>query len=323
MPDKDVKKRERWVRLFEETHDAGLVCRRCGISRPTLRKWLNRYRTAGPDGLRSRSKRPHQSPKTKVSTTEEKWILELRRRNLGARRIQGELKREHQFNLSLATIHKVLLRHQVKPLVKLRRKRIPRGYVRPIPGDRVQMDTMKVAPGMYQYTAVDDCTRYKVLALFPRRTAANTITFVDQVIEEMPFPIQRIQTDRGREFFAYKVQEYLMAIGIKFRPIKPASPHLNGKVERAQKTDLIEFYATTDIKSPDLRQLLGEWQHFYNWFRPHGSLKGKAPMERYFELSEKTPFSWEVEELYEASKERLQIQNYRLDLEVVRLKRSV
>jgi transposase InsO family protein len=323
VPDKDVKKRERWIRLFEETHDAGLVCRRCGISRPTLRKWLNRYKAAGPDGLNNCSNRPHRSPKTKVGASEEQWILELRRRNLGARRIQGELRREHQFNLSLATIHKVLLRHQVKPLVKLRRKKTRRGYARPIPGDRVQMDTINIAPGLYQYTAVDDCTRYKVLALFPKRTATNTLTFIDQVIEEMPFPIQRIQTDRGREFFAYKVQEYLMDIGIKFRPIKPASPHLNGKVERAQKTDLIEFYATVDIKSPDLRQLLGEWQHFYNWFRPHGSLKGNTPMERYFELNEKTPFSWEVEELYDASKERLQIQNYRLDLELARLKRSV
>ncbi len=32
-----------------------------------------------------------------------------------------------------------------------------------------------------------------------------------------------------------------MAWGIKCRPIKPGSPHLNGKVERSQKTDLEEF----------------------------------------------------------------------------------
>ncbi|EKI30016.1 integrase core domain protein, partial [Escherichia coli ARS4.2123] len=51
----------------------------------------------------------------------------------------------------------------------------------------------------------------------------------------MPFPIQRSQTDRGREFFAVKVQERLKEYGIKFRPNKPASPHLNGKVERSQK----------------------------------------------------------------------------------------
>ena len=32
---------------------------------------------------------------------------------------------------------------------------------------------------------------------------------IDCVIEEMPFPIQRFQTDRGREFFVVKVQERL------------------------------------------------------------------------------------------------------------------
>jgi transposase InsO family protein len=63
----------------------------------------------------------------------------------------------------------------------------------------------------------------------------------------MPFPIQRIQTDRGTEFFAIKVQKYLLRQSIKFRPIKPGSPHLNGKVERSQKTDLSEFYPTIDF----------------------------------------------------------------------------
>ena len=36
----------------------------------------------------------------------------------------------------------------------------------------------------------------------------------------MPFAIQRIQTDRGKEFFAYRVQEKLMEYCIKFRPYK-------------------------------------------------------------------------------------------------------
>jgi len=31
------------------------------------------------------------------------------------------------------------------------------------------------APGTYQYTAIDDCTRVRVLAIYPRRTAANSL----------------------------------------------------------------------------------------------------------------------------------------------------
>ena len=318
------KARLRWVKLYQQTSDAGLVCRRCGISRPTLRKWYNRYLESGIDGLQNKSKRPHSNPNKKVTAEHERIILKYRKkRKLGARRIQNELIRNHNFSLSLATIHKVLKRHDVKPLKRKRLKHQYKRYERPIPGDRVQLDTCKIAPGVYQYTAVDDCTRYRVLALYKRRTAANTIKFIDKLIDEMPFPIQRIQTDRGGEFFALKVQEYLMKFSIKFRPIRPGAPHLNGRVERSQRTDLDEFYSSVNLKSQDLEDQLQEWQHFYNWNRPHGSLGGLSPMDKYFLLSEKTPFWDEVEELYDDIKEQYQEQNYRTQLLVKRLKRSV
>jgi hypothetical protein len=37
------------------------------------------------------------------------------------------------------------------------------------------------------------------------------------------------------EFFAEAVQRRLMEWGIKFRPTKPRSPHLNGKIERTHE----------------------------------------------------------------------------------------
>lgn len=218
----------------------------------------------------------------------------------------------------------MLKRHDQPPLKRSRlsRKKKHR-YERDVPGDRIQIDTCKIAPRLYQYTAIDDCTRVRVLAIYSRRTAANSHLFLDKVIEEMPFPVQRIQTDRGREFFAYAVQERLMEYGIKFRPIKPASPHLNGKVERSQKTDLEEFWATVDLTSSDLEKKLDDWQVYYNEFRPHGSLHGQTPWERWGELSLKTPFTDEVEALYDPTKERIQHQTYRVDLELRKLKASV
>lgn len=207
--------------------------------------------------MESQSRRPHRSPATKVGPTEEALILELRRAcNLGARRIQSELLRQNDISLALATVHTVLQKHQVKPVRKYRRKKVFIRYQRPIPGDRVQMDTCKIGPKIIQYTAVDDCTRYRVLRLYDRRTAANTLDFIDCVLEEMPFPVQRFQTDRGREFFAVKVQERLMEYNIKFRPNMPGAPHLNGKVERSQKTDKAEFYATVDLRDEDLEDQL-------------------------------------------------------------------
>lgn len=321
---KEIQQRLVWIKLYEQTKDFGLVCRRCGISRPTLRKWWKRYLEFDIEGLLSQIRRPHTSPNSKVTNNIEELILELRRtRNLGARRLQSELLRLHEISLSIATIHKVLAKHQVELVKKLRRKTDYIRYARPLPGDRVQMDTCKLAPGLYQYTSIDDCTRYRVLRIYKHRTAENTLDFIDNVIEEMPFPIQRIQTDRGREFFAEKVQKKLMQLGIKFHPNKPASPHLNDKVERSQKTDKTEFYTTVDLNSNDLDNLLADWQHYYNWLRPHSAHNGKTPMEKYFELSEKTPFSDEVLNNYDKTKERIQHPNYKLDLEIARLKRSL
>jgi hypothetical protein len=36
--DDEIKKCLTWIKLYEERGDADLVCRRCGISRPTLQK---------------------------------------------------------------------------------------------------------------------------------------------------------------------------------------------------------------------------------------------------------------------------------------------
>lgn len=313
--DVEVRKRLKWVRMFLETGDAGLVCLRCGISRPTLRKWIKRYQTHGQAGLESESRRPNHSPNRKIFEAEQALILELRRtRNLGARRLQSELLRQHDIRLSLDTIHKVLTQAAAKPLVRPARKKAIQRYSKLIPGERVQMDTCKIAPGCYQYTAVDDCTRYRVLAVFPRRTATNTLVFLEQVVEEMPFPVQRVQTDRGREFFAVSVQQWLMDSSIKFRPIKPRSPHLNGKVERSQKTDLDEFWSITKASDPELQLRLAEWQHYYNWHRPHGSLNGRSPMDVYFDKINDTPFREDVDLQYEPSKEHFREADYRLDL---------
>ncbi len=319
-----IKARLEWVKLYEVTKNAGFVCRRCGISRPTLRKWWRRFQKMGEAGLVELSRRPYHSPNRKVLGKEIGWISALRKRRLGSRRIQSELLRNYTFSVSRATLCKVLRRMNVEPLKRSRILRKHRHrYERPIPGERVQIDTCKIAPGLYQYTAVDDCTRIRCLALFDRRTADNSLLFLEQIIEEMPFPIQRIQSDRGLEFFAYKFQEKLKKYAIKFRPVKPRSPHLNGKVERSQRTDLEEFYPTVDLKDSNLRQKLADWQDYYNEFRPHGSLNSKTPWEKWNELAIKTPYRDEVEAAFDESKERLRLQNYKDDLYCQKLKLSL
>jgi transposase InsO family protein len=216
-------------------------------------------------------------------------------RLLGPRRIQHELKRLYGLHLSTSTIHKILVRHNVQPLRRPPRKQRAKRYERKVPGDRVQVDTIKIAQGKYQYTAIDDCTRYQVARLYSRRTAANTLDFLNYVLEEMPFSVQRIQTDRGTEFTAYDVRETLMEWGVKWRLNRARRPHLNGKVERVQKTNLEEFYATANLALPlaTLNQQLEDYQDYYNWDRVHGSL-GVTPARRYYDRIKLIPFTDKV-----------------------------
>ena len=310
-----------WVRLYEQLGNAGVVCRRCGIARPTLRKWWRRYQAEGVAGLEARSHRPHRSPNRKVFAEEEGLILRLRReRKLGVKTLRNELARRHGLRLALDTIHKVLVRHGENRLERPRPKRKgTRRYSRPIPGDRVQMDTCKIAPGLYQYTAIDDCSRWQVLGLYPDRTAASTLAFLDRVAAGMPFPLQRVQTDRGGEFFAYEVQDRLRDRRVKFRPIRPRSPHLNGKslprtrsgVERVRRTALEEFWAVADLEDPALAQQLEAWRTFYNRHRPHSARGGGTPAERIAELTAEIPAPEAIRAAYHPDKERVRRQNTR------------
>jgi len=110
-------------------------------------------------------------------------------------------------------------------------------------------------------------------------------------------------------------------MGIKFRPIKPCSPHLNGKVERTQRADLEEFWATADSKSPDLRQRLDEWQlHFRNWHHPHTTLGGRSPIDRVCELTAITPSAEAVDAAYDPAKERIKVTSYATNTTLVRVK---
>jgi hypothetical protein len=104
--------------------------------------------------------------------------------------------------------------------------------------------------------------------------------------------------------------------------VKPASPHLNGKVERSQRTDLEEFYPTVDLKAPDLSERLRDWQDHYNQQRPHGSLGGRTPWEVWYERTKLTPLSEEVGANYDRSVERIRHPVYSVDLQLAAKERQ-
>ena len=160
---------------------------------------------------------------------------------------------------------------------------------RPLPGHRVQLDVKFIAPlagsrrKHYQFTAIDDCTRLRVLRSYPQLNQQTAIQFADYVLERLPFRVEVIQTDNGAEFqslFHYHVLDR----GIGHDDSKPRTPRLNGKVERSHRIDAEEFSQLLDGVVIDdtkvFNDKLREWENFYNYHRPHGGLGGQTPYER-------------------------------------------
>jgi len=134
-------------------------------------------------------------------------------------------------------------------------------------------------PNSSTYTAIDDSTRIRALKVYSKHNQVNAIDFANYVIEKFPFRIHTIRTDRGHEFQA-KFHWHIEDLGIRHQFIKPRSPQLNGKVERSHRTDEREFYQLlTFTDDVDLNKKIEQWEQFYNFDRPHGSLDGKTPYE--------------------------------------------
>src|SRR5262245_12810214 len=102
----------------------------------------------------------------------------------------------------------------------------------------------------FQYTALDDCTRFRVLRLYRYLNHRSSLAFFRELREAMPFPIRKIQCDNGSEFpleFSLSVQ----AAGIRHRYITPRRPEQNGKVERSHRIDDEEFWQRHSFASFD------------------------------------------------------------------------
>ena len=159
-------------------------------------------------------------------------------------------------------------------------------YEKQVPGHRVQVDVKFltfVKDGKkikrFQYTAIDDVTRARALKIYDRHTQKNAIEFIDYMRKNFPFRIHTIQTDNGHEFQT-KFHWHCEDLGIRHVYIKPASPHLNGKVERSHKTDKQEFWQLVEyVDDIDIKAKLKEWEQYYNCHRPHTALAGRAPFE--------------------------------------------
>lgn len=285
--DPQVRLRLRWIQHFEQiTHKVAPTCRYFGIARGTFYIWYHRYLSLGVEGLKNKSSRPfrvHRWLPKDVRDT----IIQLRlQRRYGPDRMALYLRQKHNWFVSKQTVWKLYKEHGLNRLrYKKNWQRYPQHYAKAIPGERVQVDVKfldKLGLGgkkYYQFTAIDDCTRYRVLRIYDHTSVQSAADFINQVKAALPFAIKQVQTDNGSEF-SEQFSWHLQDLGISHRKTRVRRPEENGKVERSHRTDQDEFYGITRFVSiQHCIRLLREWEREYNTKRPHMALKGKTPQE--------------------------------------------
>lgn len=280
---------------FSESSNASMTCRYYGISRKTFYKWLQRYNKFGETGLSDRSKKPNNSPRETLKEVVGKVLYLRQNYHFGAGRVASYLKRYHQISISSSTVQCILKRHGLNrlPANKKKYERLNikwKRYEKQQPGHRVQVDVkfLERIPGknkrFYQFTAIDDCTRIRVLKVYDKCNQKTAVDFMNEVIKKLPFRILVVQTDNGSEFQSH-FHWHLADRDIQHVYIKPRTPRLNGKVERSHRIDDQEFYQLLDKERnmtciQEYNQKLKEWEDYYNFDRPHGALDGQTPYER-------------------------------------------
>jgi transposase InsO family protein/transposase-like protein len=282
------------LRHYEEvTGNVAQTCRYYGISRPTFYKWLHRYEELGEQGLRDGSSRPLVSPNATRGEIIGKIVYLRQHYHFGPLKISMYLRRYHDIEIGHSGVWRILKRLDMNRLPSSQRYRRHnrrwQRYEKPLPGHHVQLDVKFIEPlpgsrkKHYQFTAIDDCTRIRVLRIYPRNNQKTAIQFIDYVLEKLPFRVETVQTDNGAEFQG-GFHWHVLDRGIGHTYIKPATPRLNGKVERSHRIDNEEFYHQLQGVVIDDTELfndkLQEWEDFYNFNRPHGSLDGQTPYER-------------------------------------------
>lgn len=272
---------------------------RVGVSKSTLYRWEAALAKDGPAGLEPESRRPHNVRERVWGEPELQAVQTLRESTPGwGKEKLAPLLQGQGWNMSPSTVGRVLgalktagriADDPARSLAPRKRRpprphavRKPREWPAQQPGDIVQLDTKYLEPicdrKWFHYTARDMVSRWDVLQVYPASNADNSAAFLDELIDRMPFPVRSIQVDGGSEFmgaFEHACQDRSIPLWV----LPPASPKLNGRVERAQRTHEEEFYNyyAGPVDIPAMRRDLGRWETVYNTIRPHRSLDNLSP----------------------------------------------
>ncbi len=294
MPWKTMDVREQRVRFvvaaLRGEQSLSSLCREFGVSRPTGRLWLERYRSGGVEAIAERSRRPQHSPRQTASELE-RHVIQLRQRypDWGARKLEVLLAAAG-VELTASTIHRILLRHRmVRP--EDRHRPAPRRFERATPNDLWQMDFK--GPKSWHQTVgplsiLDDHSRYVIALEALGSTRAEPVRErLERAFQECGVP-QSMLMDHGVPWWSWAgpaaastgLALWLMKQGIRLHWSGIGHPQTQGKVER--------FHGTLQ-RALDKRGLDGEspqhWLDRYRWehnhLRPHEALGMRTPASRW------------------------------------------
>ena len=250
---------------YAQKHGKSAAARMYGVSLSSVKRWSARY-DGTLQSLRERSHRPHSHPKQHTAT-EEMFIRQAFSKaylRYGWDGVYAELVKNGGYGRSFSGMYHAATRMGLGWGKK--RKRPPRTARRypelTMPGEKVQLDVKEVpycclkgaakrdGKRLYQWTAIDECTRIRYVFGYEEHTPENSVDFLRRLRKAFPFNIQTIQTDNGTEF-TYRFisdtekcpfEKALAKMEITHKLIPPRTPWHNGKVERSHRSDQRYFY---------------------------------------------------------------------------------
>jgi len=261
---------------YSYRHGATKASDRFRISRNAIYEWRAKY-----DGhwksLRDKSHRPKSHP-NQHTEDEVRLIERYWKRNKDDKILLWDTLWKKGYKRQYNSMLRVIRRLGLEAGESKRKSYNPKPYKRAeYPGQKVQID-VKYVPSYcvsagikyYQFTAVDECTRYTFRGMYEERSTDSAYDFLKRLILSFPFPIREIQTDNGTEFTKALwvndpedktlFERALNVWGIKYHRIRIATPRHNGKVERQHRIDEQRFYKKTKIRSlKEGRELLSKY----------------------------------------------------------------
>ena len=282
---------------YAEKHGVTKAAIRYHTNRQYIYRWRKRY-DGTLESLADRSHRPHHHP-NQHTEEELKLIRDMRRRNPNTGLVVFWVKlRQRGYTRSVSGLYRVLTRSGQMAVKLPNPKYIPKPYEQMrYPGQRVQIDVKFVpqvcivgqdpATKWYQYTFLDEYSRFRYLEAFQEHSSYSSAVFLRHVVEKFPYAIECVQTDNGSEFTNRLLPRgndkptlfelALQRLGIRHKLIRPYTPRHNGKVERSHRKDNEEFYSSHRFYSfDDFKKQLAVRQRQYNYF-PMRPLNWRSP----------------------------------------------